>query len=203
MKRMRFAPPNDQPKGREAFAEAARTSRLLHNERSKLQSSKYSGVWREIVRPLDGEVWPHSGGELGKGYGVNPEASGFFRWLVFLKLELTYRELITLAEKDPRGHKKLLGVHRDYYRFRWTGGGYRNLRLKFNLDHFELIVQGLDFGMDELNDIGLGYCFDEICPCGSRHSGEFLRKLRTRVKQACDRVIALKERPTSFDAPSD
>jgi hypothetical protein len=145
-------------------------------------------------------VWPSSG-EPGKGYAVNPEASSFFRDLVFLKFGMTYRELITQMEKDEGAHRKLLRVHQDFYRFRWSGNGFRNLRLKFNLDHFQLLVQGLDFGLDTLNEWELGTCFNEICPCAQRHSGEYLKKLRARAKKYCAQVFESMNKPTSFELP--
>jgi hypothetical protein len=200
LKRQRRVDANDRGGCKNAFDEAAAASRLLAAEQAKIQNSNYSRVWPEIIRPIDGEEWPGSG-EPGKGYAVNPEASAFFRDIVFLKFGITYRELITLAEKDQKAHGMLLRVHRDYFRFRWSGNGFDNLRLKFNLNHFGIFVQGLDFGLDRLNEFELGSCFDEICPCAQRHSTEYLKKLRTSVKKACRRLNESAEKPTSFNIP--
>jgi hypothetical protein len=200
IKRQRVIDPNNKKASTKAFDEVAAASRLLHAEQSTIQEPKYGRLWHEITRPLDGEVWPSSG-EPGKGYAVNPEASSFFRDLVFLKFGMTYRELITQMEKDEGAHRKLLRVHQDFYRFRWSGNGFRNLRLKFNLDHFQLLVQGLDFGLDTLNEWELGTCFNEICPCAQRHSGEYLKKLRARAKKYCAQVFESMNKPTSFELP--
>jgi hypothetical protein len=197
-KRLRLAGAGDE---KQAFLKASTASRLFAVERLENKNSIYARVWAEIIRPLDGEAWPHSG-EVGKAYAVNPEASAFFRDLVFLRFGKSFRELITQAEKDPAAHRMLLRVHRDYYRFRWEGG-FENLRLKFNLDHFSLIAQGMDFGLDQLNELELVACLNAICPCDQRHSPEFLKKLRASIKKACERLIRSADKPTSFEVPSD
>jgi hypothetical protein len=200
IKRERRVDAHDRKECKYAHDEVAVASRLLATEQSKIQNSNYSRIWPEIIRPLDGEVWPGSG-EPGKRYAVNPEASAFFRDLVFLKFGITYRELITLAENDQKAHRMLLRVHRDYFRFRWSGNGFDNLRLKFNLNHFEIIAQGLDYGLDRLNEFELGSCLNEICPCAQRHSTEYLKKLRARMKKACGRLLESAKKPTSFKMP--
>jgi hypothetical protein len=192
---------NDRKKWKKAFNEMGAASRLLAEEESKIQNPRFTRVWREILRPLDGEVWP-GGGEAGKGYAVNPESSAFFRDLVFLILGVTFRELIVQLERDPGRYPKLLKVHRAYYRFRAGKTSFRDLKLKFHFDHFSIMVQGLDFGLGGLNESELAACFDEICPCGRyRHSVGFLTKFRTSVKQACERLRESMNKPTSFETP--
>jgi len=188
--------PKNRAEKKRAFDELSAASRLMPNAPPKVQNPISARVWAEIHRPLDGETWPH-GGEPGKAYAVNPEASSFFRDLVFLQLGISYRELITRAERESNAHRVLLRIHRDYYRFCWECG-FKGLRLKFNLDHFRIIVQGLDYGLNSLNEIELASCFDEICPCAQVHSGEYLKKLRRRVKTACDRLIESTNKPTSI-----
>ena len=125
------------------------------------------------------------GGEQGGGtYPQNPESSGVFRMLVFLKHGLTFRELIWQIdiEKDPRAHRKLMAVHRDYWHFK-TGSRFDNFKLKFAYDHFQIIAQGFDFGLAELTPEELGECLDEICPCGRKHSTEYLKKVRSQIKK--------------------
>lgn len=195
-KRWRFIDRQSETESKTAFDELGAASRLLPEG-----ESKYARVWTEIMRPLDGEV-PLSG-EPGKAYAVNPENSAFFRDLVFLKFGISYRELITLAERDEKAHRKLLRVHQDYYRFIWSGNDFNHLRLRFNLNHFQLLVQGLAFGLDSLNELELQSCFDEICPCGQRHSGEYLKKLRAKVKKACDRLIESASKPTTLPVPGN
>ena len=48
-------------------------------------------------------------------------------------------------------------------------------------------MQGLSFGLEKLTPDELKQCLDEICPCGQWHSTEYLKKLRGRIKQACNR----------------
>lgn len=201
MKKLRQVGASDPAKWKPAFDEAAAESRLLAVEISKLQNPKYANVWREIIRPLDGEVWP-GGGEAGRGYAENPESTGIFRTLVYLLLGITFRELITEFEKDVHVYPKLLRVHNAYYRLRSGKTSFNDLKLKFQHDHFSIMVQGLDFGLDRLNEWQLADCFDEICPCGRhRHSVGSLSKFRTSVKQACERLRVSVEKPTSFEMP--
>ncbi|HXW55538.1 MAG TPA: hypothetical protein VEJ67_07310 [Candidatus Cybelea sp.] len=181
---------------KKAFDELSAASRLMPTAPPKAQNSISARVWAEILRPLDGETWPH-GGEPGKAYAVNPEACAFFRDLVFLQLGISYRELITQAEEDSNAHRLLLRIHHDYYRFRWECG-FEGLRLKFNLNHFRIILQGLDYGLNRLNEMELASCFNEICPCAQAHSGEYLKKLRVRVKRACEHLIESTNKPTSI-----
>ncbi len=83
-----------------------------------------------------------------------------------------------------------MAVHRDFWR---GGSGFHNLKLKFSLDHFQIITEGLDFGFDKLTADELADCLDEICPCDQKHSPEYLKKLRTRIKQACDLVLTQRQ----------
>ncbi len=119
-------------------------------------------------------------------YPVNPEGSGLFRFLVFLKHGITFRQLIRQVdiEKSEDAHRKLMSVHRDYWRIQ-TGEKFGNLKLKFSWDHFDLITHGLDFGLNELDEHELADCLDEICPCRLRHSPAYLKKLRMAIKQIC------------------
>jgi hypothetical protein len=189
----------EKQKWKTAFDEMAEASRSLHLEQSKVQGSISMRVWPEIIKPLDGEKW--SVDDPRRAYAVNPEASAFFRDIVFLKYGLTFRELVLLSESDPEAHRKLIRVHYDFYRFRW-GRGSNDLKLKFNLLHFSLIVQGLDFGLEKLNEIELASCFDEICPCAQTHSGEYLKKLRVRVRRTCQDLISRMEHfTTSVEYP--
>lgn len=191
---------DDQTKWKAAFEDLAEASRLMDKKRLTAKPSRYAGVWTEIIRPLDGDG-PFQG-EAGKRYIVNPEGSAFFRNLVFLKLGITFRELIMQVEMDPTAHMKLLRIHKEFYRFRWVTRGYKNLRLKFNLNHFSFLLQGMDWGLGELNEIELESCFNEICPCALRHSGEYLKKLRTQLKKACEHIQRSASKPTSIDVPT-
>ena len=199
MKNLRRVDASDPTKRKQVFDEAGAESRLLAKAISELKNPSYATVWREIIKPLDGEQWP-GGGELGRGYAVNPESSGIFRSLVYLLLGITFRELITDLENNPHAYRKLLKAHNAYCRLRLGKTSYNDLKLKFHNDHFSIMVQGLDFGLDQLNEWQLVDCFDEICPCGrSRHSVGSLSKFRTTVKRACERLRQSVNEPTSFD----
>ena len=124
-------------------------------------------------------------------YPVNPEGSPLFRMLVFLKHGVTFRELIRQVdiEKSQAAHRKLISVHRDYWRI-LTGAKFHDLKLKFNWDHFEVITHGLDFGLDGLDEYELADCLDEICPCRLKHSPTYLKKLRMTIKRVYRDVVA-------------
>jgi len=64
------------------------------------------------------------------------------------------------------------------------------LKLKFKYDHFVLMVQGLDFGLDKLNELELAACLNEICPCAQRHSVEYLKKLRALIQKTCKALVS-------------
>lgn len=118
---------------------------------------------------------------------VSAESSPFFRRLVFLKYGITFRQLIWKidVEKGRAAHRKLMAVHRDYWRFKTEVRP--DLKLKFNWEQFSIITQGLDFGLGELTAEELADCLNEICPCGLKHSPEYFKKVRTAIRQACSR----------------
>jgi hypothetical protein len=104
-----------------------------------------------------------------------------------MKYGITFRELIYQVEigKSRAAHRKLMAVHRDYWKLITKGPAALKVGRKW--DHFSVLIQGLDFGLDRLTPEELAECLDEICPCGLRHSVGYLKKVRTSVKQACDR----------------
>jgi hypothetical protein len=174
-------------------------SHLLNIERAKITNPEFTGA--EITKPLDGEVWPWpENGEPGKAYITNPESCSIFRTLVFLKYGLTFRELVCELEHDPMAYEKWMRVHADYRRFRW-GRPPEKLKMKFNLTHFGIIMQGLDFGLKKLNEEELAECLDEICPCSRPHSADYLKKLRAEMIRACKSLGARNARPTTVDLP--
>jgi hypothetical protein len=195
----------DQQAAKEAFdrqyEEFCAASRGIHEETAKLASSQSNRPVADILKPLDGEVWPWPvAGEPGKGYLTNPEASSFFRTLVFLKYGLTFRELVTEIERNPKAYRKWIRIHEDYYRLRFGKRSFDDLQLKFNLTHFQVIERGLPFGLRRLNQWELADCFDEICPCGSnQHSAEYLGKLRARIVKALESLGERNTRATTVD----
>jgi hypothetical protein len=176
-----------------AFKEASVVSQLFAVEQSKLIDPVAPRVWGKILGPLEGEG-KFQGLEPARAYATNPEATGFFRMLVFLKHGLTFRKLILDIEKNHSEYLKLIKVHRDYYRMLTGKKPLGGLRLKFSYDHFALMVEGLDFGLRRLNEFELAVCLDEICPCAQRHSIGYLKKLRALIKRSCEMVISSVDR---------
>jgi hypothetical protein len=183
------------------YKELCAASRLLNAARAKIENPQFVGS--EIDKPLDGEVWPWPvNGEPGKAYITNPESCPIFRTLVFLKYGVTFRELVCQVEHVPKAYQKWMRVHADYRRFRW-GGSLDRLKIKFNLTHFQIIVQGLDFGLKELNEEELAECLDEICPCSQKHSADYLKKLRSQMTKACKSLSVRNAQSTTVDLPLD
>jgi hypothetical protein len=171
---------------------------LLHEPRRP--DSIAASVWSAILSPLDGEVcpWPISAPniKLRDSYAQNPEANSIFRTLVFLEHGITFRDLATRAETDQEAPDVLLRVHRDWYRLRWEGRSFEAMRLKFALDHFQIILDGIDYGLNKLNETELAKCLDDICPCGRwKHSAEYLKKLKLEIVKACRDLVAGRQSP--------
>jgi hypothetical protein len=183
------------------YEELCAASRCFNEEAAKIASSQSNGPGTDILKPLDGEVWPWPvTGEPGKGYITNPEACSFFRTLVFLKYGVTFRELVTEIETNPKAYRKWIRVHEDYYHLRFGRRSLDNLQLKFNLKHFQVIERGVAFGLKGLNQWELADCLNEICPCGSnQHSAEYLGKLRTRIVKALESLGERNTRATTID----
>jgi hypothetical protein len=175
----------------------ADATRKLDAVAAKLGDSTWGFLQSAILKPLDIELKPEDRQQSSSGsnnkaiaYPINPEASAFFRKLVFLKHGITFRELIWRCdiEKDPDAHRMLMKVHRDYWLVQ-SGREFKGMRLKFSWDHFDMIAHGLDFGFDKLDHYELAECLDEICPCGTpKHSAEYAKKQRTWIKQQWKRI---------------
>lgn len=168
-----------------AFNEAV--SRIKNPIGAKIQSA--------VVKKLDTEgplvVPPAPPGQGAAIYPENPESSDMFRKIIFLKHGITFRELIWQVdiEKNEAAHRKLMAVHRDYWRLLSGTTHYKDFKLKFSVDHLDLLTSGFDSGLDKLTPDELGDCLDEICPCEQKHSPEYLKKLRTRIRRVCERII--------------
>lgn len=181
----------------EWFRKFSAASRAYDEAREKIQNPVGPKIQSAILRRLDIEgpmiVPPSLAGQEATFYPANPESSAIFRKLVFLKHGITFRELIHQIdiEKNPTAHRKLMAIHRDFWRL-LSGAVFKDFKLKFSMDHFDIITQGFDFGLDKLTPEELTDCLDEICPCSQKHSPEYLKKLRARIKQACNRVIELR-----------
>jgi hypothetical protein len=181
----------------EWFREFAAASRALDDARSRIKDSLAAKIHQAVFKRLDVEV-PLEGPPPSTGrdqeetitYPQNPESSAIFRQIVFLKYGVTFRQLIHQIdiEKSPNAQRKLMAVHRDFWRLQ-SGIRFENLKLKFSYKHFKIMVDGVDFGLDSLTHDELADCLDEICPCGQKHSPEYLKKLRTRIKKAYNRLL--------------
>ena len=171
-----------------AFQRLAVASRPFNDRRSKLQNPLAVQVWTAINAPLDGEG--KFEGVPGMAYAVSPESGGFFRTLVFLKYGITFRALIAEIERNHSSYQKLIAIHRDYYRMLSGQTALDRLKLKFNSNHFSVILQGLDFGFKKLNEFQLADCLDKICPCCKLHSVEYFKKLRARIERKCKTMIS-------------
>lgn len=202
LKKNRVLPSVKDPKQAERqfetwFREFAVASRAYDEAREQLKNPIGPKIQSTILSRLETEgpqiVPPVPIGTDALFYPENPESSPIFRKLVFLKYGITFRELIHEIDlnKNPAAQRRLMAVHRDFWQVQ-LGRGYRDLKLKFSMDHFDLITQGLDFGLDKLTSDELAECLDEICPCAQRHSPEYLKKLRAQVKKACATLLKTK-----------
>jgi|SRR5581483_10543068 len=172
--------------------------RLLQKPRGP--DSITDAVWSAILAPLDGEVWPWPVSdpkvELKDSYAQNPEANSIFRTLVFLEHGITFRELVTRSEAQKgeearEAHDMLLRVHRDWYRMRWEGRSFEAMKLRFNMDHFGIILDGIDYGLEKLDEAELAECLDDICPCGrEKHSPDYIKKLKIEILRVCRKLVA-------------
>lgn len=174
--------------GYEALAPA---SRLLPEEIAKIPNPVSRQVWTKIFAGLDGEQEMILT-ESGVGYAQNLESNCVFRMLVFLKFGITYRNLVTSIDldHDVEAYKKYQKVHLDMFRFKCQGFNFEGLKLKFHYHHFAIMIQGFDLGILSLNEEELAKCFDEICPCNQKHSGPYLKQLRTKMGKAVARLLS-------------
>lgn len=92
-----------------------------------------------------------------------------------------------------------MAVHRDYWRFITTAPP-TDLKLKFNWEHFDIFTRGFDFGLDKLTSEELADCVDEICPCEQKHSPDYLKKLRARLKKASEQLVGERARMPEHQA---
>lgn len=189
------------------FQRMKEASRRFHQE-PRRPDSIANAVWSAILAPLDGEVWPWPVSDpnikLKDSYVQNPEANSIFRTLVFMEHGITFRELVTRSETTEKAkeaqeaHDMLLRAHGDWYRMRWEGRSFEAMKLRFNLDHFGIILSGIDYGLEKLNEAELAECLDDICPCGRwKHSVTYLKKLKGEILTACRDLVAGRQPPSA------
>ena len=166
---------------REWFREASAARRAFTERMSRIENPIGPKIQAAVVRKLDTEgpliVPPAPEGQGLQLYPENPESSDFFRKIVFLKYGTTFRELVWQIdiERNEAAHRKLMAVHRDYWRL-LTGSHPKDFKLKFSMDHFDILTCGIDFGLDKLTPDELADCLDEICPCSRKHSSRIPQK---------------------------
>jgi hypothetical protein len=177
----------------ERFRRAARASAKFNSALRQIKDSPASKLGAAVMRGLDIEAFEKGQAQPAPNgvYPQNPESSPIFRQMVFWKYGITFRELVYEIDinKNADAHRRLMAVHRDYWRL-LSGVEFKNLKLKFAVEHFAIITQGSDFGLDALTPGELAECLDEICPCHQRHSPEYLKKLRVRIGLAIRRLTA-------------
>ena len=169
---------------------------VLSQEIAQIPDAVSPRIWNAITAELDGlEAVPRST-EEGMVYAINPESSILFRYITFLKFGITYRSLITALDLDgdAEADDKLRKVHIDLSRLKSGELSFKDLKLKFSLVHFILIVQGLELGLENLNQIELSKCLDEICPCKQKHSVDGMKKFRTSVKKVIRDLLSDKSK---------
>jgi hypothetical protein len=58
------------------------------------------------------------------------------------------------------------------------------LKSETDIDHFDLMMAGLDLGLAAFAPEELADCFDALCPCGKVHDPENLSELRKRIDRS-------------------
>ena len=103
-------------------------------------------------------------------------------WLCWFKYNKTYKKLQQeYSGGDFRAAKQLHQLNLEFDKWRFGITDSNKLKFKTDLDHFDLIIAGLDLGLQNLTPSELAECFDTLCPCGSPHFPENLSKLRKRI----------------------
>jgi len=103
-------------------------------------------------------------------------------WLCWFKFNKTLPQL--LRERETGKLKAIKQFNRLTLLFdEWQYGHIDPNKLKFktDIDHFDLMIAGLDLGLGSLTPNELADCFDALCPCGKEHDPENLAKLRKRI----------------------
>jgi hypothetical protein len=108
-----------------------------------------------------------------------------FHWICWFKYNKTYRRLMEeYRGGDFRAAKQFHQLNSEFDKWRFGKTDPNKLKFKTNIDHFDLIVAGLDLGIENLTSSELADCFDVLCPCGGPHPPENLSKFRQRIVKA-------------------
>ena len=84
---------------------------------------------------------------------------------------------------DFKAAKQFHKLNLEFDKWRFGLLDPNKLKFKTDLDHFDLMIFGMDLGLELLSDGELASCYDELCPCEKPHFGENLRKLRDRINK--------------------
>jgi len=177
-KRIALLSKSESPEGRlEAQRLAGEIPLELQQEAEKLhEEMKAAGTLRH-------SPWLSILGVEGCPPGtVISEGHSMFHWLCWFKYGRTVERLLREYESGSlRAAKQLHGLSLEYDKWRFGKQDPNKLKFKADLDHFELMIGGLNLGIKELTAEELADCFDELSPCGKQHYPENLRKLRARI----------------------
>ena len=114
-----------------------------------------------------------------------------YHWLCWFMFHITVEQLLTkYMSGDFKAVKQFHKLNLTFDKWRFGLLDPNKLKFKTDLEHFDLMILGIDLGLETLSDEELASCFDELCPCGKEHFGENLRKLKDRV----DKEFPLKDK---------
>lgn len=107
-------------------------------------------------------------------------------WLAWNKYGKSLEQLIAEDRSGSEtSSKQVIHVAEAVRKWRYEKLNPERLHTKFDREHWDLIMMGLDFGIEKLTADELADFADAECPCGSHeHSPENLRKLRDRMLAA-------------------
>lgn len=111
-------------------------------------------------------------------------------WLSWNKYQKTWRQLQYERNTGNRtASKRILAVLADYEKWKFSELNPNKMSFKIHRLHFNFMAHGLNFGLDTLSPDELADCFDALCSCGiQQHDPENLRKLRTNILKALDKL---------------
>src|SRR6266446_4116951 len=107
-------------------------------------------------------------------------------WLAWNKGGKTLEGLVQEdREANEKSSRQLQNVRADFQKWRYGKLNAEELKTKHDREHRDLIMMGLEFGIENLTAEELADFANDECPCGRKnHSPENLRKLRSRILAA-------------------
>lgn len=114
------------------------------------------------------------------------DANFMQHWLAWNKGGKTLERLVQKdREANEKSSRQLQNLLADFQKWRYGKLNADELKTKLDREHRNLIMMGLDFGIENLTAEELADFANDECPCGSKeHSPENLRKLRSRILAA-------------------